>query len=523
MLRQLGRRRSQVWVVAVAAVGFAGCQNATLFGLQKKGSAQSVGNSNQFASQSGQTSEPATLDPSVRGRDHVVDPRTDTRVNPSGPTSLPGTPAPTQAVPAVRGNWAQFATNGSTQCGVMNHLDGKQSIYCWGDNNTGQLGIGTTSGPIETPQLVVGMSHIVVQSIAVGGGSGADFGHACAVIQIPQADVRLMESELHCWGANYSGQLGLQIYDQIRKSPERTFASRHHLQQVVAGQKHTCLMYSDGTTAVAAVTCAGSNDSGQLGVDVPLDPLHNLGGERSAYFLNVQGLPAYTTLVQLRAGQRHNCGLFRKQFGSAPAAYSVYCWGDNSLGQVGSFYEFGSAPPVVWRGFEAFRTEAPLAITEPSSGAGNGISLGDHHSCASTRKDSGETAVSCWGDNSHGQIMTQTPASEVVRAPVSLGLIAGTDQVRGLFASGVSTCVELSSGVACRGEVARGSPELADHDGFARISVPAAGSPVAGLQAMIFPSTEASLWMVQSQALYSGSRPSTPARPDVRWNRVEEP
>ena len=61
---------------------------------------------------------------------------------------------------------------------------------CWGANDVGQLGDGTTVGR-ATPKTVTGLGEVV--SIAVGAA------HSCAV----RAD-----GTAACWGADTSGQLG---------------------------------------------------------------------------------------------------------------------------------------------------------------------------------------------------------------------------------------------------------------------------------------------------------------------------
>ncbi len=67
-------------------------------------------------------------------------------------------------------------------------------VECWGDNNDGQLGDGTTTAHF-TPVEVVGLSGSVVE-LAVGGY------HTCVVTASGGAK---------CWGGNFSGQLGSKV------------------------------------------------------------------------------------------------------------------------------------------------------------------------------------------------------------------------------------------------------------------------------------------------------------------------
>lgn len=64
------------------------------------------------------------------------------------------------------------------------------AVECWGDNEEGQLGNGSTS-PSATPVRVAGLSG--AQMVSVGGH------HACAL---------LAGGTLRCWGRDMDGELG---------------------------------------------------------------------------------------------------------------------------------------------------------------------------------------------------------------------------------------------------------------------------------------------------------------------------
>jgi hypothetical protein len=81
---------------------------------------------------------------------------------------------------------ASIALGGSHSCTLP--TDGK--VKCWGRNNHGQLGDGTTTDR-TTPTEVSGITNAT--SIAPGGS------HTCAL---------LTDGKMKCWGSNACGQLG---------------------------------------------------------------------------------------------------------------------------------------------------------------------------------------------------------------------------------------------------------------------------------------------------------------------------
>ena len=66
------------------------------------------------------------------------------------------------------------------------------SVYCWGHNHKGRLGVGFTGGELHIPQHVVGATDVVAID--------ADEWHTCALNR---------NGTILCWGYNKQGQLGL--------------------------------------------------------------------------------------------------------------------------------------------------------------------------------------------------------------------------------------------------------------------------------------------------------------------------
>jgi alpha-tubulin suppressor-like RCC1 family protein len=71
------------------------------------------------------------------------------------------------------------------------------SVYCWGANDFGQLGTGTTE-PSAVPVRVADLSGVVSIEAAMSY-PGSQYTHTC---------VRTQDGKAFCWGYNGSGELG---------------------------------------------------------------------------------------------------------------------------------------------------------------------------------------------------------------------------------------------------------------------------------------------------------------------------
>jgi alpha-tubulin suppressor-like RCC1 family protein len=117
------------------------------------------------------------------------------------------------------------------------------TVRCWGANNRGQLGNGSSSNS-SSPVVVAQLSGAT--SIAVGGL------HTCAV---------LVAGTARCWGANGGGQLGVgSTLDSNLPAPVQGFGSAVRVLTVSVGFSHSCAV-----DTVGVVRCWGFNSAGQLG------------------------------------------------------------------------------------------------------------------------------------------------------------------------------------------------------------------------------------------------------------------
>lgn len=230
-------------------------------------------------------------------------------------------------------------------------LSAEGAVSCWGYNDYGQLGDGTTTDRL-TPVQVVGLDSGVV---AISAGEE----HTCAATTAGGAV---------CWGRNSYGQLGDGTSGPRNNSRAPVqVVGLTDVAAVSAGAYHTCAV-----TTAGSVSCWGRNTHGQLGNGS--SGSHN----GSARPVGVTGLDSGIAAVS--AGGYHTCAL--------SAEGGVMCWGRNLYGQLGD----GSS------GVRNSR-ENPVDVIG-LSGDVVAISAGGYHTCAL----SAEGVVSCWGYNDYGQL-----------------------------------------------------------------------------------------------------------------------
>ena len=132
----------------------------------------------------------------------------------------------------------QVSAGGLSTCARTN----VGAMKCWGDNEDGQLGDGTTVQE-SAPVGVTGLQSSV-QWVTVGGL------HACAVTSVGGA---------MCWGRNTSGEVGNgSATDQLL--PVAVTGLTSGVRVVSGGISHTCAITTSG-----GLKCWGRNDSGQTG------------------------------------------------------------------------------------------------------------------------------------------------------------------------------------------------------------------------------------------------------------------
>ena len=268
------------------------------------------------------------------------------------------------------------------------------SLYCWGRNDNGQLGLGYTSGREETPQYVDLGSGRTISFLAIGdsGAEGwTDNAHSCAVLD---------NGELVCWGANDDGQLGLgnTSTSGVWEPTTVNVGSGLTTISVATGNSATCALLSD-----QSVKCWGKNNDGQLG----------LGNASSNDVLTPHAVTfsGSSDPISVQAGRNEFCA----QLDNGSAA----CWGKNDFGLFGLGNSTSQSSPI------------PLLL--PTGRTIASMSLTKDFTCLNL--DNG--SIVCAGSNAESQIGQGT----ITASETSWKYVLGVDMV--------AHTVELGQDVGC--------------------------------------------------------------------------
>jgi len=165
-----------------------------------------------------------------------------TLVGTGADTSRISLPVPV-SIPAGVSSWKSVAAGYRHTCAIAN----TGTTYCWGENQSGQLGdgVGVSTNPTYTPTAVSG-SYTEIS---------AGFNHTCAIDASGAG---------YCWGSNADGKLGIAGAG-IFSTPTAVSGGKL-FQHISAGETLSCGITnaSGGQTANVAF-CWGDNSYGELG------------------------------------------------------------------------------------------------------------------------------------------------------------------------------------------------------------------------------------------------------------------
>lgn len=255
------------------------------------------------------------------------------------------------------------------------------TVWAWGENYDGSLGINTTSST-PTP------THTVYNGVYFNNVSALDaYYHTLAV----RAD-----GTVWAWGSNEDGQLGFTPDYNDHTTPVQV-AGLTNIKAVAAGEYHSLALGSDGT-----VWSWGDNSNGQLGnryyTDVPTyTPARVVGPDGTGYLTDVIAISSgYCTSVALKADG------------------TVWTWGYNYWGDLGIGINDNYDHPV------PVQVQGLTGIVAISGGYDHYLAL----------KSDG--TVWAWGYNGSGELGDNT--TQIRYAPVQVLGPGGTGYLTGVTA-----------------------------------------------------------------------------------------
>jgi len=291
------------------------------------------------------------------------------------------------------------STSLSTMVAVGGHhscaLKSDGSVLCWGNNNAGQLGRATVSAGEASPAKVSLSVGVTITQINAGTS------HTCGLRP---------NGQVLCWGEGSTGQLGNG--QGLDKAIPVTVSAigiddPSKALSIAVGGNHVCARLKNNT-----VRCWGKNTNGELGIGTTASP--QLSPQQTVAALTNKNVTA------LSAGYSHTCAL--------TVTGEVWCWGNNSFGQVGIDQ---NNPNWSWW------VTSPVKVI---NGGAVEIDLGSMHSCARMSNNT----VQCWGKNNKGQLGNGLTTDLSVPT-----LITNLPSVNALAAGGT-----LSSGFTCASRAA---------------------------------------------------------------------
>jgi len=311
------------------------------------------------------------------------------------------------------------------------------TVWTWGFNYYGQLGVGTHGSETDrdTPVQVKGEEGIGTLTGVVAVTAGGS--HTVAL----KAD-----GTVWAWGRNDQGQLGVGTHgsETDRDTPvqvkgEEGIGTLTGVVAVAAGGNHTVALKADGT-----VWAWGDNFYGQLGDD---NDVPGIDSDTPVQVVGEGGEGTLTGVVALAAGGSHTVAL--------KADGTVWAWGKNDHGQLGDN-----------TGVPGIDSDTPVRVKgEGGEGTLTGVvavAAGSSYTVA--LKDDG--TVWAWGNNEHGQLGDGNEGTDS-DAPVQVTIVLGGDPLTGVVeaAAGRQHTVALKDDGTVWTWGSNGNGQLGDNTG----------------------------------------------------------
>eukprot|EP00286_Rhodomonas_abbreviata_P002230 CAMPEP_0181346182 /NCGR_PEP_ID=MMETSP1101-20121128/33182_1 /TAXON_ID=46948 /ORGANISM="Rhodomonas abbreviata, Strain Caron Lab Isolate" /LENGTH=614 /DNA_ID=CAMNT_0023458259 /DNA_START=28 /DNA_END=1869 /DNA_ORIENTATION=- len=236
---------------------------------------------------------------------------------------------------------------GGAETSYALHRNG--SVFSWGANDVGQLGLGTNkSAAYNSPELVSGLGQ-AVRGVAAGSR---------------HAVVKLADDSVSCWGDGTSGQLGNGLTASAPAPVNVVFPNNAFIRFVAAAGNHSLAIGVNSDVVYAW----GANDVGQLGIG-------------STQF---QSAP-------ILVGNDTNLGIG----GTVGMVVSV------AAGETFSLALLSSGAVMEWGSIGGNAALLPTQVTLPASNKAVAIAAGNSMHALVLLEDG---TVMAWGQNDGGQL-----------------------------------------------------------------------------------------------------------------------
>lgn len=280
-------------------------------------------------------------------------------------------------------------------------------VSCWGNHAMNQIGpVSKSIGITDQDMLSVLTFDEPAKHVELG------LGHGCAL---------LANDTMSCWGQNSNGVLGRNLDDPyygdvLGDYPLSKNVVSSNVLDFAVGLDHVCVRYKSNDVA-----CFGKNNEGQLGIG----NANPIGTQASPF----TGQTTISNAKAVFAGRSHSCIINNRN--------KAQCWGGNSNGELG----IGVSGAQTNVGDE--QSEMPpaeIALT----GSVVDMTLGHGFTCALIQ--SGD--VYCWGANNNGIVANGTN-TDTAQPTTKVGL---PNKARQISSAAGSICALLDDGqVYCWG------------------------------------------------------------------------
>lgn len=195
-------------------------------------------------------------------------------------------------------------------------------VYCWGEGGDGQLGRGSTSDSLSpvAVQSTGALNGLSITQLSAGAR------HVCVLAS---------DSNAYCWGRGSDGQIGNGSTSNrsVPTAVSRTGALNGlSLRKVSAGGFNSCAVASNGQAY-----CWGDNSAGQIG-DGTSTMRSSPVAVRVSGVLSGKQITSVNPSAEFGTGGAHACAI--------DSNYAMYCWGDNDDGQLGDGTKTNRSAPV---------------------------------------------------------------------------------------------------------------------------------------------------------------------------------